>query len=46
MMSKMVNFKKFLIANLQKGKHIRIEQSMSNPIKKKIVKNASETVVL
>ena len=40
------NFIKFFIVNLQKGKYIRKDQSMSNPNKKKIFENSYETVVL
>ena len=46
MMLKKTKFIKFFIVNLQKGKHIRKAQSISNLIKKKIVKNAYETVVI
>ena len=44
MLSKNLKFIEFFIIIPQKGKHIRKAQSMSNPIKKKIVKNAYETV--
>ena len=46
MFVKTTNFISFFIVNMQKGKHIRKAQSMSNPIKKKIVKITNETVIL